>query len=246
MAEEVHVPGAGEVPKKWVMVVGGGAAVYVAFRWYRARSASAAAAAAGATPLPVDTSNTAAAQGGVGGYTNPDPGAGPTSTTNALTTNAQWSTKVEQDLVNIGYDAQTVATALGLYLSNQPLTGDQQAIIRVAWAMDGKAPESPSLSIIPAQSPPTGGGSTTPPPPPPSGGSSTPPPPPDPHAGQHLQPPQVATLVAGHTIRQWQASHPSNSLALLQQYNAPLGIGIDQKFPTNIQFRTSEERWVPN
>jgi len=246
MAEEVHVPGAGEVPKKWVAIVGGLAGTYVAFRWYRARSASAAAAAAGATPLPVDTSNTAGAQGDTG-FNNPAPGSGPTSfNTDALTTNAQWSTKVEQDLVNIGYDGQTVATALGLYLSSQPLTPDQQAIIRVAWAMDGKAPESSNLPIIPAQTPPTGGGSTTPPPPPPSGGSSTPPPPPDPHAGQHLQPPQVATLVAGHTIRQWQATHPSNSLALLQQYNAPLGIGIDQKFPNNIMFRTSEERWVPN
>jgi hypothetical protein len=244
MAEEVHVPGAGEVPKKWVMVVGGVGASYVAFRWYRARSASAAAAAAGAAPLPVDTSNTAAGQGATG-FSNPDPGAGPSSfNSNALTTNAQWSTKVEQDLVNMGYDGQTVAAALGMYLSNQPLTGDQQAIIRVAWAMDGKPPESPNLSIIPVQSPPTGGGSSTPPPPPPPSGGSSTPPPPDPHAGQHLQPPQVATLVHGVSLRQWQIWHPTNNLAVLESLNPTLN--ANDTTHATMQIRTSNERWVPN
>lgn len=71
-----------------------------------------------------------------------------------------------------------------------------------------------------------------------------PPPATDPHAGQHWQNPQVATLAVGQTMRQWASSHPGNSLTLLEQYNP--GVGPDTKFSALKQIRTSEGRWVNN
>jgi hypothetical protein len=243
MAEEVHLPGGTEASKKWLIYGGSAAGLYVMYRWYAARKASAAAAAAGPTALPVDTSNTSAGQGDTG-FANPDPNAGPSSfNSTALTTNSAWSSKVESDLVNLGYDAQTVATAIGLYLSQQPLALDQANIVRVAWAMDGKPPESPNLAILPAQTPPTGGGTTTPPP---SGGGTTTPPP-DPHANQHWQNPQVATLSKGHTLRQLATGlhYSATQLNTLVQLNPGEG-GPDHPATTTHLIRTSDGRWVPN
>lgn len=71
-----------------------------------------------------------------------------------------------------------------------------------------------------------------------------PPVPTDPHAGQHWQPPQVATIAKGHTIRQWADSHPGNSITVLQQLNP--GIGLDTPFPETKQILTSAARWVNN
>lgn len=69
-------------------------------------------------------------------------------------------------------------------------------------------------------------------------------PPTNPHAGQHLQPPQVATLVHGVSMAHWAAEHPGNSLSVLQSLNPGLGPN-DTTHPT-IQIRTSNERWVNN
>lgn len=266
MADEVKVPGVGEQNKKVVQVVVGAAAVFVAWRWYAARKASAAAAtaAAGPSPLPVDTSNTGAAQGGVG-YQNPGGplGGGTGSSATGLSTNAAWTQKVEGDLANLGFDAQAVSLALGLYLSGQPLTLDQQNIVRTAWAYEGKPPESTNLAIIPAQNNPS-----PPPPPPPPAPTPEPapnpeptpappppapapaPPPPDPHAGQHLQPPQVATLEAGRSLRDlargmYGVTSYQPHLDILVQLNPGEG-GPDHKATYTHLIRTSEARWVNN
>jgi hypothetical protein len=71
-----------------------------------------------------------------------------------------------------------------------------------------------------------------------------PPTPTDPHAGQHLQPPQVATLVNGTSMRKWASEHPGNSLAVLEQLNPTLGPDVTAH-PTE-QIRTSDARWVSN
>jgi hypothetical protein len=69
-------------------------------------------------------------------------------------------------------------------------------------------------------------------------------PPADPHAGQHLQPPQVATLVHGVSMAHWAAEHPGNSLSVLETLNPTLGPN-DTTHPT-MMIRTSNERWVNN
>ena len=192
----------GKLSKQTWYVIGGIGAAYVGYRWYKAKhtSANANAAVAGATPpgqsVGVDpmgnpvyldangnivdangNPDTLAPTGGTGPGTyqnpNPQPASGLPPAGTAPTTDEQWTAAVVQDLENIGYDPQAVATALAQYLGSQPLTSDQVVIVRLAWAYEGRPPQHPSLPINQS-------GGTTPPPPPPGGGSGggTPPPPP--------------------------------------------------------------------
>ncbi len=234
---ETDVPGIGKTPKKAVILIGGGAAAYVAYRWYGARRASASVAAA----TPVDTANSAAAQGSASGYTNPGgiPGQAPAAA--GLTDNAAWTATVEQDLAGLGYDGQAVALAVGLYLSGQPLTPDQQAIIRVAWGFDGKPPQNTNLAIIPSQAPPAPTPAATP-------GPAPTPAPTDPHAGQHLQPPQIATLTHGTSLTHYAqgvyGAGYAPHLAILAALNPTLN-PLDTTHPT-MRIVTSAARWVAN
>lgn len=158
MAESVTLPGVGGVPRRTVEIIGGGAVAFVAWRWWRSR----ATANSAAVPVPVDTSNSGSAQSSVG-YSNP--GGIPLQTadsTGVILTDAQWTQAAESALSGL-YDPSTVITALGSYLAGQPLTADQQIIVRAAWAIEGKPPEHPSLPIVPVQSPPASGGGSTPP-----------------------------------------------------------------------------------
>jgi hypothetical protein len=92
-----------------------------------------------------------------GGYQNPAPitGTGLPPTGTAPANDQQWTAAVEQDLQNLGYDPQAVATAVALYLASQPLTADQVNMIRQAWAFEGRPPDHPSLSTILSTAPPS-------------------------------------------------------------------------------------------
>lgn len=155
MAEQVSLPGVGGVPRRAVEVVGGLAAAFIVWRWWRSRSTSSA------TVTPVDPANTAADQSATG-YINPGGiAAADTGTSSTvITTDAAWTQKVIGDLESLGWNGQTVATALALYLSGQGLTADQELIVRAAWSVEGKPPEHPNLPILPVQNPPTTGGGT--------------------------------------------------------------------------------------
>ena len=74
----------------------------------------------------------------------------------APSTNAEWAQQAEAYLSNIGYDAQTVAAALGKYLTGQTLTSDQSAIVAAAKGFFGNPPTTPPLP--PTTTPPPGQG----------------------------------------------------------------------------------------
>jgi hypothetical protein len=97
-----------------------------------------------------------------GGYTNPAPitvsGTQNTGAGSAPQTDQAWTQAVEADLTGVGYDPQTVATAVAQYLASQPLTAAQITIIRTAWAYEGRPPQHPNLPTIAQQNPPAGGG----------------------------------------------------------------------------------------
>jgi hypothetical protein len=79
-----------------------------------------------------------------------------TQTGNPYTSNAAWSQAVQAGLTDIGYSAIEVASALGLYLTGQPLTPAQAKIVNTAIGEYGPAPVG-NLQVIlaPAQGPAT-------------------------------------------------------------------------------------------
>ena len=84
------------------------------------------------------------------------------------TSNAQWAQAAEQYLTGTpGANANTVAAALGKYLTGQPVTSDQAAVIDQAIGFTGYPPVQgpdgypPNIQTAAAGSPPPSGGSGT-------------------------------------------------------------------------------------
>lgn len=97
---------------------------------------------------------------------------------------------------------------------------------------DGYASTSATTPTSPSGQPPASQ-------PPPGGGE---------HPGQHLQPPQVATLVHGKSLKQYAqdtyGSTWAQHLAVLTGLNP--GLGEDDTTHPTMRIRTSNERWVNN
>lgn len=145
----VHLPGAGDVPKKYL--AGGGAALagYVVYRYYRARQEAEDDAAAADTPGYADGSEVLpivpGAVGGVG------VSGGETTTTvdsGRPSTNAAWTNLAADGLEAAGLSRATVLNALGDYLARRPLSTSEQQIVQSAIALAGYPPEG-TYSIIP-------------------------------------------------------------------------------------------------
>lgn len=79
--------------------------------------------------------------------------------TNVYTSNAAWAQAATAGLVDVGYVGTDVATALGNYLTQTPLTSAQAALVNTAIAEYGPAPVG-SLQIVLA--PASGPGASTP------------------------------------------------------------------------------------
>jgi hypothetical protein len=79
--------------------------------------------------------------------------------TSVYTSNAAWEQAATAGLVSVGYDGPTVATALGNYVTQTPLTPAQITIVNTAIGEYGPAPVG-NLQIIPA--PASGPGASTP------------------------------------------------------------------------------------
>lgn len=80
-----------------------------------------------------------------------------TGTVTAPTTNAEWTQQAIAFLSQEGYDASTVAAALGAYIGGAGLTSDQMSIVQAALAAEGNPPQSVPAPHL--QSPPPGQGS---------------------------------------------------------------------------------------
>lgn len=175
---EVKLPGLGPVPKKWFLIVGGGAVVTIAYVLYKRKQTAAAAPAtdtgtaalagqpcvdANGNPGVYDSSGTCQVDtsalggyyagtgaGGVSGVTAPVPGTG------GFTTNGQWTQQAEADMASTGVDPGVLAAALGAYIAGQPVTPAQQSLIDQAIAFEGYPPVAgpngmpPALNVQPA------------------------------------------------------------------------------------------------
>lgn len=126
-----------------------------------------------------DTYQMAGTAGGYGfqGYSGGSGGVFGTGVPGSFTSNAEWAQYVEAyEENNLGADAVTVGNAIGKYLTGQPLTTDQEAVVQSAIAIAGYPPVNgpngnpPSFVTSGTTPPPNGGGN-----PPPNGGGNPPP-----------------------------------------------------------------------
>lgn len=212
----VDVPGVGPVEKKWVWgglaVAGSIAALY----WFRRRNQSASAPDATIDPLtglPYSAENQPAT-----GYVNPNPVQSVIDSTGAVTTNAEWTADVIGKLGNIGMDAGFVGAVLGKYLASQPLTLEEAAVVRTAWAFSGKPPQGPDNFTLSSGSSQPGGGTV--------------PPPHDPAPGTTYVTKQGDTITGiayyfGRAVQEIQQANPN----MHQGVNDPLPAGLTVVIP---------------
>jgi hypothetical protein len=160
MAEaSVKVPGLGQTPRKYVWAGAAAVAGVAGYAWLRAGSSG-----GGAVVEPgVDSAGLSGDLAGGDSYSNPAPGgAVPDPTAGAAPrTNSEWTQRVTDDLVNVGYDITMIAATLGKYLDRKPLSTAEADIVRTAWAYEGRPPEG-TFSIVPATTPTTGTPTTLP------------------------------------------------------------------------------------
>lgn len=161
MAETVELPAIGRVDRRWLWAGGAAVAAILVYAYWRN-------AQTGDDELVIDPSTGAAGEGGAapapnaGGSVDASPGGSGTPTTNT-----EWTQAAITALVEVGYEPGHVATVLGKYLGKQPLTADEQDLVRTVWAIMGKPPEG-SFPLNPTPEPdPTPDPTPKPPPAPP-------------------------------------------------------------------------------
>lgn len=172
MADTVNIPGAGEMKKKTLLIVGGGAAVILAVYYVRHKGASQSSQAT-TTPDQIDPATgyaygspeDAQALADQSAYQNPvgyGGGGGPSTsgtTVNPIATNAEWTQAAESYLTSNGLSFSPVSSALGKYITGQPLTSSEAGIVNQAIAAVGQPPVAgangypPSLKMTTAATP---------------------------------------------------------------------------------------------
>lgn len=175
-------------PNKW-WYIGGGTAAIAVYLYHRKNKALAQQTASNAATSTTDSTtydpttdpNSPYYDGGYGygyggssgatltGYSDPygsyitnGTGTVATQTVTAPSTNAAWAQSVESYMVNAGYDAQAVGSAIGHYLNGVALTADEASIVETALAFEGAPPQgAPTIHLVGSPAPvtqPAGGG----------------------------------------------------------------------------------------
>lgn len=163
MADHVKIPGLGEMPKKWLYVVGAASAVIIGYAWWHKKRSHAAAPTPSTDPgIDPSTGQPYSTAGGgypsLGGYYSPGTGATigtgiGSSTPPRPTSNASWFQECEAYLASLGYNPLLVASALGKYLAGRHLTSDEAAIVQAAIGAEGYPPNGAPAPVV---SPPPG------------------------------------------------------------------------------------------
>lgn len=146
MADDVKVPKVGKMNRKILIPIAVGAAAYIGWRYYQASKVSAVTTV---DPGMTDPGTLPGVSGALpadnlfGGTTG-----GTGGSTSQVTTNAQWSDVVMGKLAGDQWTNSQIAAALGNLLTSQPLSDDQQTIVRAAIGVAGYPPVG-SFNIIP-------------------------------------------------------------------------------------------------
>lgn len=150
LSGSITLPGVGDVPKIGLIGVGAAAVGFIGWKYWQARNGTGADVADATDPGMEDPGTLPGVSGAVDpnnqyGSNTGDSGS---DATGQILTNSQWSNDALAKLTQTGsYDAGAVAAALGNYLGSQPLSSDQQSIVRAAIAVSGYPPVG-SFSII--------------------------------------------------------------------------------------------------
>lgn len=250
----MKLPGMGEVKNKNVAIGGGVVVGIVLFAYWKKKKQVPVADGTTVDPNAIDP-NTGVPYGqesgsGGGYYTNasvPNPYVTQTGTTGTsaqgYTSNSAWLLDAEQYAVNqFGVSYTLAASALGKYLSQSSsgLSTDEYTAVSEVVALIGQPPNGGPYRLI--QAAPVISHNPEPTPTPSPTPSPTPTPT-DPHAGQHLQDAQWATLVHGRSLANYAAGTKQN-LGILATLNPTLN-PYDISHPS-MYIKTSDPHWVNN
>lgn len=145
---KVDLPVIGEVESRWLWIGGAAVAGIVGYAWW-ARSRGGPIGA----DVTVDPATGAGEEGG-GRPLSPPPGGTVDLTEGTISTNEQWANRAVERLSEVGYEPGFVATAVGKYLARQPLNPDEVDVVRTAWALIGRPPQSaPPITETPEPEP---------------------------------------------------------------------------------------------
>lgn len=152
MAEEqIALPGGKKIPKKYLIVFGSAAALFVGYKWWTSRATT--------TEEPTITSPTedygATGSDSSAGYSYAGAGNSSTSsvdTTVTPVTNAQWTQNGVAYADSVGYDTSAAALALGKYLRSEALSTTEQNIVKAVLAGVGSPPVGGPYTVITAPS----------------------------------------------------------------------------------------------
>lgn len=140
----VELPAVGSVPKKALVgvLVAGGA--FVAWRWYAARGTGGDGEESPVTDGEfgaIDTSVPTGYAAQVSGRAGESVDSGDDKATSSPTDNADWSRRITEALSADGkWSISDIATALGNYLTGQPLSTSSQDIVRAGIGLYGREP----------------------------------------------------------------------------------------------------------
>jgi hypothetical protein len=132
--------------KKALVVVGVGAAAYIAWKWYSSSGDS--------EPITVTsgTDDDSAGTGVIGSNVGGSENVGNSSNiTDEISSNNKWYAEAVDRMTNAGWNAQVVQSALGEFLTGQSLDDEEARIVRAAvGAMGGYPPQGPnSITVTP-------------------------------------------------------------------------------------------------
>lgn len=127
-------------------VVAGGAILYVGYRWYSARGDSEETTVL----APEEDYGATGSATGTGYSYIPTSSSDSTNETDSsvISTNQQWSQAGVTYATSVGYDPSAAALALGKYLGTQPITKDEQNIVRVVLGALGSPPTGGPYTVI--------------------------------------------------------------------------------------------------
>lgn len=130
--------------KKVLVVVGVGAAAFVAWKWFQAGTSEETT-----TPVTSGVDADSAGTGIIGSNVGGSENVGNSSNTGVddIDTNNEWFAEAVERLSNGGWNAQAVQSALGDFLTGQSLSADEASIVRAAVGAMGGYPPAGPMSI---------------------------------------------------------------------------------------------------